>query len=312
MGQGPFKHNLTEISKGYLEGERLAKLSSFTLAGLGVVEIVAGVFTGSIGLTADGIDSMSDAVVSSLIWLGLRISRKAPDKRFHFGYYKIESFVAFVTAIGLIGIGGALLYRSYLAFLDPKPLNLPILALAVLLVAGTISLYRALQMRRIAKRYNISSLKLGANNAIKDGSASFLVFFTVLASSMGFHQMDAVGGMAVSLFIFFVSFVVIRETSLVLLDAYHNPVLVEEIRKIVEGEEQVKVKDILLRAAGPYVDGEIHIEVAGSMKVAELDRIKTDIGNSVNQKFSGIRRVIVTAKASKEQEVSTSKENQNV
>ena len=299
MEQGPFTHSLDQRSKGYLEGEKLAKISSFTLAGLGVVEIVAGEFTGSIGLTADGIDSMSDAVVSSLVWFGLRISRKAPDNRFHFGYYKIESFVAFVTAIGLIAVGGAVFYRSYLAFLDPKPLNFPILALAVILLAGTISLYRAVQMWRIAKRYNLLSLKLGANNAIKDSSASFLVFFTVLASSMGFHQMDAVGGMAVSLFIFFISFVVIREASLVLLDAYHNPVLVEEIRKIVEGEEQVEVIDILLRAAGPYVDGEIHIEVAGSMKVSELDRIKTDIGNSVRQKLRGIRRVIVTAKASK-------------
>ena len=47
---------LSEILKGYIQGERLAKASSLTLAGLGVVEIVAGNFTGSIGLTADGID----------------------------------------------------------------------------------------------------------------------------------------------------------------------------------------------------------------------------------------------------------------
>jgi cation diffusion facilitator family transporter len=194
-------------------------------------------------------------------------------------------------------LGGVVLYRSYLAFVKPKPLTLPVLALAVLLIAGTISLYRALQMRRIAKRYNLSSLRLDANNAIKDGSASFLVFFTVLASSLGFHQMDGVGGMAVGVFIVVVSYVVLRETTLVLLDAYHNPQLVEEIRGIVESNGGVEVKDVLLRASGPYVHSEIHIEAESDMTVGQLDEIKSSIENAVKERFIGIRRVVVSARA---------------
>jgi cation diffusion facilitator family transporter len=287
----------TEMSAGYLEGERLAKVSVWTLVALGVIEVAAGQFTGSIGLSADGIDSISDGFVSFLVWLGLKMSQKAPDEKFHFGYHKVETLVAFVTSIGLMGLAGVVMYRSYLAFVKPKPLTLPVLALAVLLIAGTISLYRALQMRRIAKRYNLSSLRLDANNAIKDGSASFLVFFTVLASSLGFHQMDGVGGMAVGVFIVVVSYVVLRETTLVLLDAYHNPQLVEEIRGIVESNGGVEVKDVLLRASGPYVHSEIHIEAESDMTVGQLDEIKSSIENAVKERFIGIRRVVVSARA---------------
>jgi len=289
--------NSAQVSAGYLEGERLAKVSVWTLIFLGLIEIAAGQFTGSIGLTADGIDSISDGFVSSLVWLGLKMSRKAPDEKFHFGYHKVETLVAFVTSIGLMGVGGTVIYRSYLAFVEPRPITLPVLALAVLLIAGTISLYRALQMRRIAKRYNLSSLRLDANNAIKDGSASFLVFFTVLASSLGFHQMDAVGGMAVGVFILIVSYVVLRETTLVLLDAYHNPQLVEEIRGIVESNEGVTVKDVLLRASGPYVQSEIHIEAESDMTVGKLDEIKSSIENTVRERFTGIRRIVVSSRA---------------
>jgi len=287
----------SEISAGYLEGERLAKISIWTLVGLGLIELFAGQLTGSIGLTADGIDSMSDGFVSFLVWLGLRMSRKAPDEKFHFGYYKVESLVAFVASIGLMGVGGIVVYRSYLAFVEPKPLKLPIIALAVLLTAGTISTYRAFQMRRIAKRYNISSLRLDANNAIKDGSASFLVFLTVLASSLGFHQMDAVGGIAVGLFIVIVSYVVLRETTLVLLDAYHSPQLVEEIRHIVERHDGVRTKDVLLRAAGPYVQSEIHIEADSSMTVGRLHEIKSCIEADVLERFTGIQRVVISSSA---------------
>jgi len=290
-------------SAGYLEGERLAKLSVWTLVGLGVVEIATGQFTGSIGLTADGVDSISDGFVSFLVWLGLKMSRKAPDEKFHFGYHKVESLVAFVTSIGLLGVGGIILYRSYLAFVEPRPLTLPILALAVLLIAGTVSLYRAFQMRGIAKRYSLSSLRLDANNAIKDGSASFLVFFTVLGSSLGFHQMDAFGGMAVGVFILVVSYVVLKETTLVLLDAYHNPQLVEEIRGIVETKDGVRVKDILLRASGPYLQSEIHIEAESAMTVGRLDEIKSSIETTVKERFTGVQRVIVSARARSTQQL---------
>ena len=290
-------HTSAEDLAGHLKGERLARTSVWILVALGVIEVIAGQFAGSIGLTADGIDSLSDGFVSLLVWLGLMMSRKAPDEKFHFGYYKVESFVAFVTSIGLMGIGGGIVYRSYLAFLDPEPITLPLLALAVLLAAGTISLYRAFQMRRIAKEFGLSSLRLDANNAIKDGSASFLIFFTVLASSLGFHHMDAVGGMIIGIFVLFVSYVVVKETALVLLDACHNPDLVGEIRRIVEGKAGVRVKDVLLRRVGPYIHSEIHIEVNSTMTVAKLDEIKTSIETSVTETLSDIRRVVISAKA---------------
>ena len=297
--------NSFQVSAGYLEGERLAQASVWTLVALGMIEILAGQFTGSIGLTADGIDSVSDGFVSFLVWLGLKMSRKAPDEKFHFGYYKVESLVAFVTSIGLLGIGGFVLYRSYIAFLEPKPLVLPILALVVLLIAGIISTYRAFQMRTIAKRYNLSSLRLDANNAIKDGAASFLVFFTVLASSFGFHQMDAVGGIAVGLFILVVSYVILRENTLVLLDAYHNPQLVEEIERIVQRNDGVRVRDVLLRAAGPYVQSEILIEADSAMTVGRLDEIKSRIETAIKEEIAGIQRVTVSARARPTEKSST-------
>jgi divalent metal cation (Fe/Co/Zn/Cd) transporter len=83
----------------------------------------------------------------------------------------------------------------------------------------------------------------------------------------------------------------------VLLDAYHNPQLVEEIRRIVERNEGVNVKDVLLRASGPYVQSEIHIEAESDMTVGQLDEIKSSIENAVKERFTGIRRVVVSARA---------------
>ena len=288
-------HSADDLA-GHVEGERLAKVSVWTLAGIGLVEVAVGHFTGSIGLTADGIDSLSDGLVSLLVWLGLKMSRRAADEKFHFGYYKVESLTAFAISIGLMGVGGSIVYRSYLAFLDPKPIRLPWLALVVLLVAGTISFYRASQMRGVSRKFGLSSLRLDANNALKDCSASVLIFFTVLASSLGLHHLDALGGMIIGLFVFFVSYVIVKETALVLLDACHNPELVDEIRRIVDENAGVRVKDVLLRRVGPYVHSEIHIEVDDTMTVRKLDEIKLRIETSVLETFADMRRVVISAK----------------
>ena len=205
---------MDDTGKGFIEGERIAKLSTLTLLAVGVTEILVGQLSGSVSVTADGIDSLSDAAISLIVWLGLKFSRKAPDEKFHFGYLRVESFSVLIASIGMIAVATALLYFSYQRLLQPKELSYAPVALLTLLCAGTISLYRAFQMRRISKKYDLLSLKTDANNSIKDGSASFIAFAAVLAWSMGFPYMDAIGGLIVAVYIYSVSYVSIKESSL--------------------------------------------------------------------------------------------------
>ncbi len=60
-----------------VQGGKVAKRSFFIQLMVGLSELVMGVFTLSIALIADGIQSFADAGVSLIVWIGLRISRKA-------------------------------------------------------------------------------------------------------------------------------------------------------------------------------------------------------------------------------------------
>ena len=282
-----------EIARGFLEGERIAKLSTFTLLGIGLMEVVIGQLSDSVGLTADGIDSLADATISLVVWQGLRLSRKAPDERFHFGYLKVESFAALVASLGMIAVASMLLYYSYLKFLEPRELSYPAVALLTLLGAGGISLYRALQMRVIAKKYSLLSLRTDAYNSIKDASASFVVFAAVLTSTLGFTQMDAVGGMIVSGYIYSVAYVSIKEASLVLMDACHRPELVDQVKTIVEGTYAVKVEQVRMRRAGPYIVGIVSIAADGTLSLNQVGELKRKIKRELRSQIKGIGRLSV-------------------
>jgi cation diffusion facilitator family transporter len=285
-------------AKGFIEGERIAKLSAFTLLAIGIAEIIVGQLSHSVAVTADGTDSLSDAVISVIVWLGLRFSRKAPDEKFHFGYLRVESFSVLIASLAMIGVATTLFYLSYERLLQPKePAYAPV-ALLTLLCAGSISLYRAFQMRRISKKYNLLSLKTDANNSIKDGSASFIAFGAVLAWNFGLSYMDAVGGMIVAVFIYSVSYVSIRESSLILLDAFQSPELVGEMRKLIE-KYGVEVRDIKLRRTGPYSVGVITIVADGGLTLDQVDELRARIRADLRKQIQGLRGLSIVFHARK-------------
>ena len=62
----------------YKDGRAAARLATLLQVLVGFVEVGVGLVSGSLALTADGIDSFSDAVISLIVWFGLRISVKKP------------------------------------------------------------------------------------------------------------------------------------------------------------------------------------------------------------------------------------------
>jgi len=282
-------------AQGFKEGERIAGVSVWTLLAVGIAELIFSSLTGSIALFADGVDSISDAVVSFFVWTGLRFVRKRPSRRFQYGYYKVESLTALATAIALVGFSAFIFARAYRAFNDPKPVNLPVVALVVTLAAGLLSLYRALQMRTVANRNHILSLKVDARNAIKDTTSSFVAFASILLASRGILHADAIGGMLVGIYILTVAYVAIKESSLVLLDAFHEPELTKEIENLIRSRADVKdIRELRLRRAGPFIVGVIEVVVDGNMSLNQAHEVVTQIENSVKSRIAGLRRLVVT------------------
>jgi cation diffusion facilitator family transporter len=299
------KHN-SLVSEGILAGQRIAKISVVTLISIGIVEILTGYFSGSVVATADGLDSVSDAVISFIVLLGLRLAHRPADKKFHFGYHKVESFAALMAAIGMVVIGIVIFYNSYQALLHPHEIRQPVLTMVVLAAAGAISLHRAFQMRNIANKYNLLSLRTDAKNSIKDGSASIIGFLSVLiASQFGFLQMDAIGGMIIAGYIFSVSYISLKKSSLILVDSWQNPKLTELIKQHIEqkefrvgqGQEQlqtkVKVRSVLLRPAGMVSQAEVHIEVDGNRPLKDVEMICLQVEMEIRSKFPDLERISI-------------------
>ena len=285
------------INEGIVAGQRIAKISVITLIGIGIAELLVGHISGSVVATADGIDSMSDAMISFIVLLGLRIAQRPPDTKFHFGYHKVETLAAMLAAIGMIVIGSIILYHSYESFIHPKDINHPLITMIVLAIASAISLYRAFQMRVIANKYQILSLKTDAKNSIKDGSASVIGFFSILiATQFGILQADAIGGMIIAGYIFSVAYISLKQSSLILVDAWHSPKMTELIKKIIEekfGYDQIGIRSVLLRSAGMITQAEVHVEVDGNKQLKDIELLSAEIQSAIRSEIPTMERISV-------------------
>ncbi|MGI0040452.1 MAG: cation diffusion facilitator family transporter, partial [Nitrosopumilaceae archaeon] len=238
-------HDSTEILS---KGQRAARQSVITLAAIGVAELIISLFTGSITLTADGIDSMADSMISFIVWFGILMVKKPRSSLFHFGYRKVEVLAAFIAAIIITILGAFIAYHAFQTLYEPRTIHYPELAIITLVAAGSISLHRAFLIRKVAIESNLISLKLDAKNSIKDGTASFVGFVSIVAAAyFGFTFMDAIGGIISAGYIFFMAYTAIKESALVLVDAIHNPQMTDNIKEIITKKFNIKTGDVFLR-----------------------------------------------------------------
>jgi cation diffusion facilitator family transporter len=289
------------MNEGIRCAQKIAKISVITLVSIGIIELLIGQISGSVVATADGIDSLSDAMISFIVFMGLVIAGRPADKKFHFGYYKVESFAALIAAIGMIVMGSIILYHSSGSLLlqHKHEIHQPVLTMIVLAAASVISLYRAIQMRNIANRHNLLSLRTDAKNSIKDGSASVVGFLSILiATQFGFSQMDAIGGIIIAGYIFSVAYVSLKQSSLILVDSWQNPKVTDLIRQTIEDKfkkkDQVKVQQILLRPGGMMVVfAAVHIEVDGSKRLTDVELLTREVEMVIRSKIPYIKKLSV-------------------
>ena len=272
-------------AKAFEEGKRAAWVSIWTLLAIGIAEVVVSTTTGSLTLLADGLDSMADALVSFIVWFGIMMLHRPKSKLFHFGHAKIESFAAFVAAIVIVILGAFILYHAIERLQHPVQVINPEIAMITLIAAGSVSLHRAFRVRAVAKKYNLISLNLDAKNSIKDGSASFVGFGSILAGYFGIPYMDTVGSMIIAGYIFFMAYIAIRESALVLLDAVKNPEMENDIAKFVQQKFDVIVDDVLIRPLGHVFSAQVHVALDQNMSFKDVHEMLTKINAAVVERF---------------------------
>ena len=280
-----------QISKGQL----VAIISFFVNIGVGFLEVGFGTYFGSLALMADGVHSFVDAVVSLTVWFGIRYSQKKADGRFHYGYYKFDAIFSLFAAMIMVGSGLVISYTGIEQYLHPAQqhrLSFNAVYIAVISIITAAILARSKQS--YSKKSGLVSLRTDAYNSVKDASASVIALVGILFASSGFYAFDSLAGLIIGVFVMVAGYFAVRESSLVLADAYSNPEMVEEIKGITTAVPGIcAIDDLRVRRSGPFLSVEMHVKVDGSISVFEADKISQEVAKRMRAKIVSLGRITI-------------------
>jgi len=247
--------------------------------------------SGSSALLADTIHGFSDTFASLLVLAGIWLSKRK-SKAFPWGLYKVENFVALVSA-GLIFFAGYEIVHY--VFKAEKTLILshfyPSLfgLLAIILVIAIFSRFEA----KKAKAFNSPSLRADASHWYSDIASTALVLLALLGARIGYPILDRVAALIMVGVIAKVGWDILKDSMRTLLDASVDPITLDRIRNVIRRFSQVKeIKSIQARNSGRFVFVRTEL-VFGIRKLAQAHQLSEEIERLILKEIPQVDKVTI-------------------
>jgi len=215
-------------------------------------KIVAGTLSGSIGITADAFNNLSDAGSSVISMIGFRLSSSKADKEHPFGHGRFEYIAGLVVSFVILVMGFELAKTSIGKIFTPETVTFSILSVVVLGVSILVKLYMFFYNRAVGKKIDSATMRVTATDSLSDVVATSAVLLTTLASLWTDFPLDGWAGLAVALFILYSGVMAAKDTISPLLGQPPDDAFVKKIERIVlEEDDIVGVHDLVVHDYGP-------------------------------------------------------------
>ena len=247
----------------------------------------AGQLSGSIAVTADAFNNLSDAGSSAVTLLGFRLAGKKPDPDHPFGHGRIEYISGLLVAGLILLMGVELAKSSFDKILHPEEVTFSALALVILAVSVAVKLYMWHYNRRIGGKIRSAAMEATASDSLSDAAATSAVLLAMVIGRWTGLAVDGYVGMVVALFILFSAYKAAKETLSPLLGQAPDPELVQHIRDIVEEHDTVVgIHDLVVHDYGPGRQMvSLHAEVPASGDILQLHDVIDNIERELHEKL---------------------------
>ena len=269
-------HHELAADRAFLDNRLAVRTVWIALIALGAttaLQVVIYIASGSVALLADTVHNLGDALNSIPLLFAFYVARRAANKRYTYGYGRLED-IAGVFIVISIGFSAAyILYESIQRLLNPLPLeNLEWIALAALVGFVGNELVALMQIR-VGRRIGSDAMIADGQHALIDGLTSLAVLIAVLGTLINVPILDPIVGVVIALAIVGITWNAIKAIWYRMMDAV-DPHLVEHLEAhalAVEGVDAIET--LRLRWVGHRMYGVMKARVPADTSLAESQEI---------------------------------------
>ncbi len=238
---------------------------------LTVTQVAAGVLSGSQGLIADGVHSLSDLIADFVVLLAVHHSKKAPDEDHHYGHQRYENAASMVLGGLLLAVGIGMVWAAVHKLQTPE--SIPTVHLLALWVALGALIAKELLFRymlAVAERVRSSMLVANAWHARSDAASSLVVGIGIAGNLLGFALLDPIAALIVGCMVSKMGWSFLWDALHDLTDRAANEEQVAAISaEILATPGVLGLHELKTRKTGDMILADVHLEIDGSLSVTE-------------------------------------------
>ncbi len=249
-----------------------------------LMKFFVGSVTGSIAITADAVNNLSDAGSSAVTVFGFKMAGKPADREHPFGHGRIEYITAMIVSFIILFMGIELAIQSVNKIRSPEDVKFSLIGAIIIAVSILGKLWLALFNKKLGKRIDSPAMTAVVADSLSDIAATSVTLLALILSKF-FPSLHIDGwlGILVACFVLKAGVDIFRDTLSSLIGKPPSKELVEELKnKILSYDHVSGIHDLIMHNYGPdSFFATVHVEIPSDIDVMVghdiIDHIENDI-----------------------------------
>lgn len=233
------------------------------------VKLILGVISGSIAITADAFNNLSDVGSAVITFLGFKLASQPSDEEHPFGHGRLEYISGLAIAFLVLMVGVEVIKSSVEKIIHPEAVDFSLLVLGILILSILLKLWMGRFNSILGERIGSQTMKAAAADSISDCVSTGTTTLGILIARISGWQLDGILGLVAGGFILYAGYGIARDTISPLLGQRPDAQLVKDVENILLSYDIVtNVHDLVIHDYGPgRMMGSAHVEVPQSLNL---------------------------------------------
>lgn len=253
-----------------------------------LLKFFVGSLTGSIAITADAVNNLSDAGSSAVTVFGFKMAGKPADRDHPFGHGRIEYITAMIVSFIILFMGIELAIQSVEKIRSPENVQFSLIGAVIIAVSILGKLWLAFFNKSLGRKIHSPAMTAVVADSISDIAATSITLIALILSNF-FPNLHVDGwlGIIVACFVLKAGLDIFRDTLSTLIGKSPSKELVEALKKKILSYDHVSgIHDLIVHSYGPGRDfATVHVEMPSDLNVMVGHNIIDDIENDVKKEM---------------------------
>lgn len=252
-----------------------------------ILKFILGLVSGSIAVSADAFNNLSDAGSSLVSLLGFKLASKPADKEHPFGHGRYEYLSGFIIAVIIMLVGFEFLKGAVDKIFNPRPLAFNWIVVAGLVISILIKVWLSLFHKKLGKLIESKTVEASAADSLSDVLATSVTLIAIIATRFTSFPLDGYMGAIVALMVLYAGYAIARDTLSPLLGRAPDAELIAKIKgEVLSYDGIIGVHDIIVHDYGPgRIFASLHAEVPADVDIMASHGLIDCIEEEVSEKL---------------------------